>query len=59
MSIVAHTLGDMYTEGSGLKAVPIVGAEERHIVGLIAAYREPYTPVLNALIEQARKVSWI
>ena len=49
----------MYTEGSGLKAVPIVGAEERHIVGLIAAYREPYTPVLNALIEQARKVSWI
>ncbi len=59
VSIVAHTLGDMYTEGSGLKAVPIVGAEERHIVGLIAAYREPYTPVLNALIEQARKVSWI
>lgn len=58
-SIVAHTLSEMHTGGTGLTGIPIVEPDARHTVGLIAAFREPYTPVLTALIDQARRVAWI
>lgn len=58
VSIVAHTLSDMHTAGAGLKAIPIREPDARHTVGLIAAFREPHTPVLAALIEEARRVAW-
>ena len=58
-SIVAHTLGDMHSGGTGLSAIPMRDPEARHTVGLIAAFREPYTPVLAALIDQARRVAWM
>lgn len=59
VSIVAHTLSDMHTSGAGLTAIPMREPDARHTVGLIAAFREPHTPVLAALIEEARRVAWI
>ncbi|MEZ5793239.1 LysR family transcriptional regulator [Albidovulum sp.] len=56
-SIVAHTPGEPSCAGTGLKTVPIRDPDARHTVGLIAAFREPYTPALTALIEQARRLA--
>jgi DNA-binding transcriptional LysR family regulator len=58
-SIVAHTLSDMHTGGSGLMAIPMREPDAHHTVGLIAAFREPYTPVLTALIDEARRAAWV
>lgn len=38
-------------------AAPITRPEAEHLVGLIAPLREPYTPVLAALLAEARKIS--
>ncbi|MFN6951511.1 MAG: LysR family transcriptional regulator [Albidovulum sp.] len=55
VAIVAATLAEMY--GAGLKAVPIVAPQASHLVGLIADLREPHRPVVNALLDQARRVT--
>lgn len=56
-SIVTQTVADMFGKGSGLTAVPISDGDARHLVGLIAAWREPHTPVIGALLDEARRVS--
>ncbi len=56
-SIVTQTIADMFGRGSGLTAVPISDGEARHLVGLIAAWREPHTPVIAALLDEARRVA--
>ena len=56
-SIVTQTIADMFGKGSGLTAVPISDGEARHLVGLIAAWREPHTPVIAALLDEARRVA--
>lgn len=55
VAIVAETLAEMH--GAGLRAIPIVAPDASHLVGLIAAPREPHRPVLNALLDQARKAA--
>jgi len=57
VSIVTQTIADMFVRGPGLVAVPIQDSEARHLVGLIAAWREPHTPVIAALLDEARRVS--
>ena len=42
-----------------LALVPLEGSEAPHAVGLIAHYREPHTPVLDALLREARRLSEI
>ena len=56
-SIVTQTIADMFGKGSGLTAVPISDGDARHLVGLIAAWREPHTPVIAALLDEARRVA--
>ncbi len=56
-SIVTQTIADMFGKGSGLTAVPISDGDAKHLVGLIAAWREPHTPVIAALLEVARRVA--
>ncbi len=56
-SIVTQTIADMFGKGSGLMAVPISDGDARHLVGLIAAWREPHTPVIAALLDEARRVA--
>jgi hypothetical protein len=38
-----------------LRAIPIVAPEVEHLVGLIAARRDPLTPVLAALIAESER----
>ncbi|PTW47072.1 LysR family transcriptional regulator [Rhodovulum kholense] len=45
--------------GTGsLVAVPLTEPVAEHVVGLIAPHREPMTPVLDALMEAARKAAF-
>jgi DNA-binding transcriptional LysR family regulator len=52
-SIVPKRLADMFLLDGRLLSVPIVEPEAEHTVGLIAARRDPQTPVLQALIDEA------
>lgn len=51
-SVVPMRLAQMFEEGS-LRAIPIVQPEAEHVVGLIMPRRDPQTPVLSALIDEA------
>jgi DNA-binding transcriptional LysR family regulator len=50
---IAETLGIT----DPLRAIPIVGPEEMHTVGLVMAPREPMTPLNAALAEEARRIA--
>ncbi len=55
-SVVPKKLADMFVTDGRLVSIPIVEPEAEHTVGLIAAKREPQTPVLQALIEDATRL---
>ncbi len=54
-SVVPRELALMFAGGGQLRAIPIVEPEVEHLVGLIAARRDPLTPVLAALIAEAER----
>jgi DNA-binding transcriptional LysR family regulator len=54
-SVVPMKLAEMF-RAEGLIAVPIVEPEAEHLVGLITARRDPQTPVLSALIDEASRL---
>jgi len=56
-SVVPMTLAEMFGTGSGVAAVPIADRGAKHVVGLIAAWREPHTPLLSALLDEARRIA--
>jgi len=56
-SIVPTKLAQMFSEGAGLVAIPIVQPEAEHSVGLIAAARDPQTPVIAALLDEAGRLA--
>jgi DNA-binding transcriptional LysR family regulator len=56
-SIVTQTITDLIGKSAGLVAVPISDGDAHHLVGLIAPWREPHTPVIAALLEQARRAA--
>ncbi|SMX34385.1 LysR family transcriptional regulator [Actibacterium lipolyticum] len=49
---------EFFMRSGELSAVPIKQPEAKHLVGLVAPHREPYTPVLEALLNAARKLSY-
>ncbi|CCF21195.1 putative transcriptional regulatory protein, LysR family [Pseudorhizobium banfieldiae] len=50
---VAHSFGF----AKEIRMVPIVEPEASHLVGLVATHREPFTPLVSALLHQARNLS--
>ncbi len=56
-SVVPVKLADLFAKGLGLSAIPIGDGEATHLVGLIAPWREPHTPVIDALLDTARRIS--
>ena len=48
---------EVFLPGGALAAVPIVAPDARHAVGLIAPWREPHTPVIAALLAEARRMA--
>jgi DNA-binding transcriptional LysR family regulator len=56
-SVLPKKLADLFAQGAGLRAIPIVAPEAEHLVGLIAAHRDPPTPLIAALLDAARRVA--
>ncbi|NJS40637.1 MAG: LysR family transcriptional regulator [Rhodobacteraceae bacterium] len=54
-SVVPKRLADMFLLDGRLISVPIVEPEAEHTIGLIAARRDPQTPLLQALIDEASR----
>jgi len=54
-SVVPKRLADMFVADGRLLSIPIVDPEAEHTVGLIAARREPQTPILQALVDEAMR----
>jgi DNA-binding transcriptional LysR family regulator len=55
-SILPKTLADLFAGTDGLRAIPIIEPEAEHQVGLITTLREPHTPIVEALLDTARKL---
>ena len=58
-SVVPVKTAELFAAQPGLRAIPIADHGDRHLVGLITAMRDPHTPVLAALIDEARRISAI
>ncbi|MCE6958622.1 LysR family transcriptional regulator [Cereibacter sphaeroides] len=56
-SVLPKKLADLFTANGSLMAIPIGEPEVEHLVGLIAAHREPHTPILTALLDAARRLT--
>ncbi len=56
-AILAEALTEGFALPPGCVARPLVAPEACHRVGLIALERDPYTPSLLALLEEARRVA--
>ncbi len=56
-TILPVRAAEIFLKGDDLGSVPIVNPDARHAVGLVAPHREPFTPVLAALMDRARAVS--
>ncbi|MCU4651713.1 LysR family transcriptional regulator [Roseibacterium sp. SDUM158016] len=54
VTILPSDMGGMLAAGAGLCIRPMEGQTAQHTVGLVAPYREPHTPVLDALLSEAQ-----
>jgi DNA-binding transcriptional LysR family regulator len=54
-SVVPMRLARMFALSGQLISIPMVDPEAEHVVGLIAAKRDPQTPVIGALIDEASR----
>ena len=54
-SVLPKKLADLFAQSGRVCAIPIVAPEAEHLVGLIAAHREPHTPLIAALLDAAKR----
>jgi DNA-binding transcriptional LysR family regulator len=53
LTILPSDMAALLAGGAGLCVRPLEGQSVEHAVGLVAPYREPHTPVLDALLSHA------
>ncbi len=56
-SIMPLNLAETFGFAEPIRAIPIVEPDARHSVGLVAAAREPHTPVVAALLDEAQRLA--
>lgn len=56
-TILPDRMAETFVRDDALVSIPIRHPDRSHAVGLIAPHREPHTPVLAALIREARRSS--
>lgn len=56
-SILPLNLAETLGLTDPIVAIPIVEPDATHLIGLVANYREPHTPIVSALLAQAGSVS--
>lgn len=52
-SIMPLNLAETFGFAEPIRAIPIVEPDASHLVGLVAAKREPHTPLVKALLDEA------
>ncbi|HEV7433395.1 MAG TPA: LysR family transcriptional regulator [Pseudorhizobium sp.] len=55
-SIMPRNVAKSFGFSKQIRTIPIVEPEASHIVGLVATHREPFTPLVSALLHQARSL---
>jgi len=58
-SIMPLNLTQTFGFAEPIRTIPIVEPDVRHMVGLVAAQREPHTPLVAALLEEAQALARI
>jgi DNA-binding transcriptional LysR family regulator len=53
-SIMPKNVAESFGFPAEIQLIPIVEPEVHHLVGLVATHREPYTPLVSALLHEAR-----
>lgn len=56
LTVLPEDIASFLAEGKPLRLVPLEQPETTHAVGLVAPWREPHTPVLDALLAEARRM---
>ncbi|WP_321333435.1 LysR family transcriptional regulator [Breoghania sp.] len=56
-SIMPSRLAETFSHMPNLRALPISDPNSSHIIGIVANFREPHTPAISALLQQARAIS--
>ncbi|WP_071674694.1 LysR family transcriptional regulator [Nioella nitratireducens] len=59
ITILPADIAQFLAADKPLEIIPLTGAGRGHTVGLVAPYREIHTPVLEALLTEARRMSEI
>ena len=57
LTVLPEDIAGFLAGGKPVRVIPMEGTGEGHVVGLVAPYREPHTPVLSALLTEARRMS--
>ncbi|TBN41213.1 LysR family transcriptional regulator [Paracoccus subflavus] len=57
ITILPEDIAAFLSKGKPLSLIPLDGAGASHSVGLVAPWREPHTPVLEALLSEARRMA--
>jgi len=55
-SILPEDIAAFLGHGKNLRQIPLEKPQTIHAVGLVAPWREPHTPVLEALLAEARRL---
>lgn len=56
-SIMPRNVAKSFGFAKQIKMIPLIEPEASHVVGLVATHREPFTPLVSALLHQARSLS--
>lgn len=54
-TVLPAALAELFARIGDLDAVPLVAPEAEHLIGLVAPERDPATPVVAALMQEARR----
>ena len=57
LTVLPSDIARFLVTGKALRVIPLSGGGPDHSVGLVAPFREPHTPVLAALLAEARRMS--
>lgn len=56
-SIMPRNVAESFGFPEQIRMIPITGPDASHLVGLVATHREPYTPLVSALLHGARSLA--
>jgi DNA-binding transcriptional LysR family regulator len=56
-SIMPRNVAESFGFPEQIRMIPITEPDASHLVGLVATHREPYTPLVSALLHEARSLA--